>query len=84
MKLAIIDADGLVDDVLKQMGLPGEHFADRLARLTPEELKTFDKVWTAHRVRNDLVHTPGFALGLDEARRVMKSYEAFLIEIKAI
>lgn len=84
MKFAIIDADGLVDDILKQLGLPGEHFADRLARLTPDELKSFPRIWRAHRVRNDLVHTPGFTLVPEEAKEVMDDYRAFLTELEAI
>ena len=31
LRLAIIEADTLVNDSLKRMGLPGEHMADRLA-----------------------------------------------------
>lgn len=84
MKFAIIDADGLVDDILKQLGLPGEHFADRLARLTPDEMKSFPRIWRAHRVRNDLVHTPGFGVTPEEAKETLDGYEAFLKELEAI
>ncbi|MEK7608535.1 MAG: hypothetical protein AAB495_03065 [Patescibacteria group bacterium] len=84
VKFAIIDADGLVDDILKQLGLPGEHFADRLARLTSDELKSFPRIWRAHRVRNDLVHSPGFAVSQDDAKETIGDYEAFLKEIEAI
>ncbi len=84
MKFAIVDADSLIDDVLKQMSLPGEHFADRLGRLAADELKSFDRLWTAHRVRNDLVHTAGFTLDPNEATRTIKDYEAFLREIGAL
>src|SRR5438128_2130324 len=34
-RLAIIEADGLVDKVLKQRGYAGETFADRLATFNP-------------------------------------------------
>lgn len=81
LTLGVIEADGLVDDVLKKMNLPGEHMADRLERLAARDLKSINKLWQAHRIRNDLVHTPGFVLNPVDAKRVLEDYEAFLKEI---
>ncbi|MFH0712247.1 MAG: hypothetical protein V2A55_00080 [Candidatus Jorgensenbacteria bacterium] len=81
LTLAVIEADGFVDDVLKKMDLPGEHMADRLERLGRLKLKTADRLWRAHRIRNDLVHTPGFVLPPADAKSVLGDYEAFLLEI---
>ena len=84
MRMAVIEADSLVNDVLKQFGMPGEHLADRLANLSPDEYKTLDAVWKAHRIRNDLVHTPGFFVGPEEALKLLKDYELFLKELEAV
>lgn len=84
LTLGIIEADSFVDDVLKKMGLPGEHMADRLERIDTGELETLDRLWTAHRARNNLVHTPGYVMNERDARRYMDDYEAFLTEISAI
>lgn len=84
MRLAIIEADTLVDSVLKDIGLEGEHMADRLAKLNPTTLKGLNGLWRAHRLRNDLVHTPGFALSPKDAREAIKYYEDFLREIKIL
>ena len=81
LTLAVIEADGFVDDVLKKMNLPGEHMADRMERLSRRELKTAERLWRAHRIRNDLVHTPGFVLSPADAKNVLGDYEAFLKEI---
>lgn len=81
LTLGVIEADGLVDDVLKKMNLPGEHMADRLERLAARDLKSINKLWQAHRIRNDLVHTPGFVLNVADAKRVLTDYESFLKEI---
>ena len=83
-KIAIIDADKLVDDALKQIGLEGEHMADRLEKLFPQELRTLDKLWRAHRLRNNLVHNPGFEIDAREAKTALRNYEAFLKEVKAL
>jgi hypothetical protein len=83
-RVAIIEADALVDAALKGMQIEGEHLADRLSNLESDEIKSMPRVWRAHRMRNDLVHTPGFAVSPQGAERTMRDYEAFLKEIEVI
>lgn len=84
MRLAIIDADAFVDTALKGMNIEGEHLADRLSNLETEDIKSMNGLWRAHRMRNDLVHTPGFAISLSDVKLVMGYYEAFLKEIEVL
>ena len=58
--LAIIEADKFTDSILERVGYPGEHMADRLESLNGAEMRTLDDLWRAHRLRNELVHTPDF------------------------
>lgn len=83
-RLAIIDADALVDAVLKQSGFEGENLAERLARVLPSEVKSVEGVWAAHRLRNDLVHTAGYVLTTEEAKAALEVYGIFLKEVGAI
>ena len=84
IRVAIIEADALADTALKGMGIVGEHLADRLSNLDPRDVTTINRVWRAHRMRNDLVHTPGFALSPSDAELAMGDYEAFLKEIEVL
>jgi hypothetical protein len=84
LRLAVIEADKLADDALKQLGLQGEHMADRLGKVSESQVHTLDRLWRAHRVRNDLVHSPGFSLSATDAKRVIGDYEAFLKEVKVL
>ncbi len=84
LTLAIVAADNLVGDALREMGLEGEHIADRLEKLNPRELKTLNNLWRAHRVRNDLVHTTGFEIKKNEAKEILDIYESFLKELGAL
>ncbi len=77
MRLAIIEADTLVNDSLKRMGLPGEHMADRLANFSDPEID-LTRIWRAHRLRNDLVHAAGFTISVEEAKKAIDDYESFL------
>lgn len=79
--LAIIEADKFVDDVLKKLGFKGEHMADRLERLASRDLRTLDKLWRVHKIRNELVHNPDFNISAVDAREILEAYEAFLKEI---
>ncbi len=84
MKLAVIDADNLVDELLKRMGLEGEHMADRLENLTTEDFRSLDRIWDAHRLRNRLVHESGFVVSREEAWKAIEDYASFLKEIRVI
>lgn len=83
LRTAVIDADSLVDDVMKRMGRVGETFADRLATF-PSEDPIVDHVWDAHRLRNEMVHSTGFQASVERAKRAVADYEAFLKDIKAL
>jgi hypothetical protein len=84
LRMAVVEADSLVNDVLGQLGFEGKHMADRLVNLNPDEYATLNALWRAHRVRNDLVHTPGFFLSPEDAGKLLSDYEAFLKEVEAI
>ena len=83
-RLALIEADAFVDDVLQRLGLTGKHMSDRIGQLQPDEVRTLDRLWRAHRLRNDLVHTPGFMVSPNDAERALGDFEAFLKEVGAL
>lgn len=80
-KFAIIEADALVDDILKRLGYEGEYMADRLAKLDVQDFPSVEKLWRAHRVRNELAHTPGFEISHEHAKSLIEIYEDFLKEV---
>lgn len=84
LKLAIIEADNLADGILRDMGIEGEHMADRLEQLTKEDFSTIERLWSAHKLRNQLVHEVDFKVSKEEAMEALYDYQAFLKEVKAI
>jgi hypothetical protein len=84
MKSAIMEADKFVDTILKTAGYKGEHMADRLEKILRDDIKTIDKLWEAHRYRNEVVHSPDFDFIESDAERTMQDYEAFLREIQIL
>jgi hypothetical protein len=55
-KLAIIEADIVLDQTLKERGYTGDSLGERLRNITPSQLSTIDDAWEAHKVRNKIAH----------------------------
>ena len=79
-KLAIIEADKLLDEVLKISGYAGETMADRLKQLTPAQISNLEEIWQVHKIRNQIVHEPDFKLNQTEAAYAISIYEKALKE----
>ena len=56
-KIAVIEADKLVDTVLRRAGLDGASMADRIRKTEKMVSRNvYQSMWDAHKVRNELVH----------------------------
>lgn len=56
--MAILRADALLDDTLREAGYEGATMADRLKVVDPIHLPSRDRVWSSHRLRNAIAHNP--------------------------
>ncbi len=55
-RVAIIEADIILDDMLTRMGYFGEGVAEKLKQIEKPDFKTIDSAWEAHKVRNSIAH----------------------------
>ncbi|MEN9920633.1 MAG: hypothetical protein RL538_526 [Candidatus Parcubacteria bacterium] len=55
-KLAIIEADIILDDLLQQKGFTGASLGERLKDISPMQLSSLNDAWEAHKVRNRIAH----------------------------
>ena len=84
-KEAIIEADIMLDDVLKKEGFVGENLGERLKGADKEEFGTLNDAWEAHKVRNEIAHKGSkFALTEQLARRTIAHYETVFREFNAL
>lgn len=83
-KLAIIEADKIIDDLLIQKGCKGESMAERLSLLDKKELRSLDLLWEVHKVRNRIVHKLGFKINRNEALRAISYYGEALKELQTL
>ncbi|HVE80677.1 MAG TPA: hypothetical protein VNA68_00850 [Candidatus Dormibacteraeota bacterium] len=80
---AVMEADKLLDYVMKQQGYAGQTMADRL-KIAQKNLKNRNAVWEAHKLRNVLVHEVGFDLVPTQAREALQGFEGGLKDLEAL
>ena len=83
-KLAVIEAEALLDDILKKEGFLGRTFDERLNKLSTDIIANLEELKEAHQVRSDIVHDPTYRLDLKEAERILNIYEKSLVELQAL
>jgi hypothetical protein len=83
-KVAVLEADKLVDDALARAGFSGGSFGDRLTNIAPGVLVSLDGLWWAHKIRNRLAHEMDYFLRYTEAKQAVAYYEQALNELQLI
>ncbi len=83
-KFAVVEADKLVDETLKEAEFPGDTLGDRLMNIQPGQLTTLEGLWEAHKIRNRLVHDTNYFLRYTEAKRAVTLYKKTLEELEAV
>jgi len=75
-KFAVIEADNILDELVRKMGYDGEDLGERLKAVEPSDFQSLQSAWEAHKVRNQIVHeSSGFKLTYAETKRVISLYE---------
>ncbi|NIP33087.1 hypothetical protein GWN26_13580 [Candidatus Saccharibacteria bacterium] len=79
-KVAILEADKLLDHVLKAMAMPGNNLGERL-KATTYKYPKIEKVWWAHKIRNQIVHEASFSVNHRTAKSAVRVFEKALKEL---
>ncbi len=82
-KLAIIEADKLVDNALKTLGFPGETMSERM-KVAEYKHPKIREMWQAHKWRNQLVHESDFSLSERQTKEALRAFEAVLKSLRAL
>ena len=84
-RLAILEADIMLGDMLEKMALPGESIGDKLKAVEKSDFLTVENAWEAHKVRNQIAHEGvSFILNQHEAKRVIGLYQSVFQEFQII
>lgn len=84
-RLAILEADIMLNEILDVQGYKGETIADKMKQVDRANFNSIDDAWEAHKIRNRIVHE-GVAHELSHAqvRRVIALYERVFKEFRYI
>ena len=75
-KLAIIEADSMLEELLDQLGFKGASLGDKLKSADQETFRGLTAAWEAHTIRNKIAHDGvAFDVTQREAKRVIAIYE---------
>lgn len=84
-KIAILEADIMLDEILEVQGYHGESMSDKLKQIERSDFLTIDQAWEAHKIRNQIAHEGAeFLINEREARRVISLYEEVFKEFQYI
>lgn len=78
-QVAIIQADKLLDQALKERGFAGETMGDRL-----KSSHAGDKVWAAHKIRNRIAHEADVKLNPVMVNQALRGFKQGLKNVGAL
>lgn len=81
--MAIMNADKLVDQALKDKGYGGQTMGERL-KSAKASLPHRDNIWSAHKLRNRIAHEADAKVSYDQARRALAQFKQTLKDLGAI
>lgn len=77
-KVAILEADVLVDEVLALAKIPGTNIAERLASSTAYQVENKERLLWAHDIRNRIIRDESFSIDKELAEKTIATYRDFL------
>lgn len=81
-RLAIIEADIMLEEALYEIGLAGNTIGEKLKGASPHQLRTLDDAWKAHKVRNEIAHAGAdFVLTQRIAGETINQYQRVFEEL---
>jgi hypothetical protein len=81
--MAILNADKLVDQAMKDKGVSGNTMGERL-KAASSSFTNRNDIWEAHKLRNKIAHEPDFRVGYDRSRRALAGFKRALKDLGAI
>ena len=84
MKLAIVEADSLLDNILRVMSYGGKDMGSRLEGINDNILENLEEVKKCHKIYSNIVHDPTYRLDLKIAEGTLKVYRDALVNLDAL
>lgn len=83
-KVAVLEADAFIENLIGQMGYEGKNFKERLEHIPDGKIISLQSLREAHEVRNRIVREEDFALSHDDAKETLTKYQKLLEELRLL
>lgn len=83
-KLAVLEADELLNECLAKIGYSGETLEEKLEKLTEEIISNLKELKKARELRNSIVEDPNLKLTLEETKKFLAIYKKALQDLQAL
>jgi len=83
-KVAILEADIVIDKVLSDMRYPGKNLTERLEKIKPAQLPGYEDLKNAHEIRNRIIHEAGFSVDKKRAEEIVAVYKKLLKDFELL
>ena len=80
-KLAVLECDRILDDIIKASGFRGLTVHDRFKQITPDVLPNIEEIREAHKIRDRVTREPDFQLTRDLAAGIVAIYKKSFLEL---
>lgn len=83
LRIAVVEADKLLDYTLKSLVMPGQTLGERL-KVATARYPDVKEVWWAHKLRNELVHDAHQELNIAKLRSAVETFGKALKRLGAL
>jgi len=77
-KLAIIEGEKIVEDVLFKMGYKGKNIKEKLEFATKAQIPNLESLSSSAEIYENIISAPDYRISRDKAAEVIKALEEFL------
>jgi hypothetical protein len=84
-KLAIMEADSMLEDLTTELGFAGESLGEKLKNVDPGDFPMLQQAWDAHKVRNAIAHQgTQYELSHAVAQQTIEVFKQIFVSYKYI
>lgn len=83
-KLAILEADHILNEILKMSGYLGPKLEDKLDLITAAQISNIDDINKVHKIRDKIATDPAFQITKEEAEHIISVYKKAFVELNLI
>ncbi len=73
-KMAILEADSILDDLTKSLGYQGDNMGERMLNMNNKVFPYLNEAWRVHKLRNILAHETTYDLQRGEMEDAIDTY----------